>query len=32
MLLIGIAAALILILPNVLFTISTEYGSSFYSY
>ena len=32
MLLIGIAAALILILPNVLFTINTEYGSSFYSY
>ncbi len=32
MLLIGIGAALILILPNVLFTINTEYGSSFYSY
>ena len=32
MLLIGIAAALILILPNVLFTLNTEYGSSFYSY
>ena len=32
MLLIGIAAALVLILPNVLFTINTEYGSSFYSY
>lgn len=32
MLLIGIAAALVFILPNVLFTINTEYGSSFYSY
>lgn len=32
MLLIGIVAALVLILPNVLFTINTEYGSSFYSY
>ena len=32
MLLIGIAAALVLIVPNVLFTLNTEYGSSFYSY
>ncbi len=28
----GIGIAIILILPNVIFTINTEYGSSFYSY
>ena len=31
-LMLGIGIAVILILPNVLFTINTEYGSSFYSY
>lgn len=32
MLLIILAAAVVLILPNVLFTLNTDYGSSFYSY
>lgn len=32
MLVIAVAAALVLIVPNVLFTINTDYGSSFYSY
>ena len=32
LLLMGIGVAIILILPNVLFTVNTEYGSSFYSY
>lgn len=29
---IAVAAAVILIVPNILFTINTDYGSSFYSY
>ena len=32
MVLIAIAAAIVLIVPNILFTVNTEYGSSFYSY
>ena len=32
MLLIGIAVAAALIVPNVIFTLNTDYGSSFYSY
>ena len=32
MVLLGIAAALVLIVPNVVFTLKTDYGSSFYSY
>ena len=31
-LLIAIAAAFVLVVPNILFSISTDYGSSFYSY
>ena len=32
MLMLGIGIAIALIVPNILFTINTEYGSSFYSY
>ena len=32
MLMLGVGIAIVLIVPNVLFTLRTEYGSSFYSY
>lgn len=32
MIMLGLGIAVILIVPNVLFTVNTEYGSSFYSY
>ena len=32
MLLVSIAVIVVLIVPNVLFTLNTNYGSSFYSY